>query len=395
MFVKQAAWMLAVLAATGAVAQTPPGPPAHNAAAPQAAPQGVPQAELAQGAPDRYTVQRGDTLWAIAGMYLQRPWRWPELWGMNKETIRNPNRIYPGQTLYLQRQNGLARLSTQPVGSSEPPVVRLSPRVRSDSLADLALPTLPPSVVEPFLVEPIVTDADTLSSAPRIIATTEERVIMASGDRAYVRGDPAQPLLREPGDPRRFQIYRGVTPLKDPLSGAVLGYEAQYLGKAELLHGERMEESKNAKGETVAEYVPATVMLSGVKEEIRAGDRLLPAPERVFNSYTPHAPPPGVEARVVSIYGSNTTAMSAAVQKQVISINLGSRDGMEPGQVLQLVTQGQRIVDSTDPHRPTVKLPSEPNGLAMVFRTFDHVSYALILQMQTGVRVGDRLVSPE
>lgn len=311
---------------------------------------------------------------------------------MNLQSIANPHLIYPGQTLYLDKSNGMARLSTSRPGSSEPPVVRASPRTRAESLADLALPTLKPHLIEPFLAEPIVVDADTLQRAPRVVATTEERVLMASGDRAYVRGSESTPLLREPGDPRRFQVYRDSVALKDPITGAILGYEAQYLGSAELIRGEGLEEASDGKGGMLSEYIPATVTLSRVKEEIRAGDRLLPTPARTFSSYAPHAPQREVEARVVSIYGGSP--VSYAAQNQVVAINLGSSDGIEPGHVLQLLTKGDRIRDTTDPARATIKLPSERNGMAMVFRTFERVSYVLILEIQQGVRVGDRLVNP-
>ena len=385
--------LAAICVATPTLAQPHyPVTASQQSTAQQVAQKGIPQSELAANAPDTYVVKRGDTLWGISGMYLLRPWRWPELWGMNLQSIANPHLIYPGQTLYLDKSNGMARLSTSRPGSSEPPVVRASPRTRAESLADLALPTLKPHLIEPFLAEPIVVDADTLQRAPRVVATTEERVLMASGDRAYVRGSESTPLLREPGDPRRFQVYRDSVALKDPITGAILGYEAQYLGSAELIRGEGLEEASDGKGGMLSEYIPATVTLSRVKEEIRAGDRLLPTPARTFSSYAPHAPQREVEARVVSIYGGSP--VSYAAQNQVVAINLGSSDGIEPGHVLQLLTKGDRIRDTTDPARATIKLPSERNGMAMVFRTFERVSYVLILEIQQGVRVGDRLVNP-
>lgn len=366
----------------------------QRATAQQVSQRGVPLAELAANAPDVYTVKRGDTLWGISGMYLKRPWRWPELWGMNLDTIKNPHLIFPGQTLYLDKVGGYARLRTTPPGfSGDTQTVRVSPRTRSESLSETALPTVKLHLIEPFFVEPLVVDADSLLRAPRIVATTEERVLMASGDRAYVRADPASPLLARPGDPRSFRVFRDAVALKDPVTGEILGYEAQYLGKAELVRGEFFEEVPDAKGGRTAEYVPATVDLSGTKEEIRAGDRLLPAPPRVFTSFTPHAPALPVEARVVSIYGSFTAAYAA--QNQVVAINKGAQDGIAPGQVLSLRTKGERIKDKTDEAKDMIKLPSESNGTAMVFRTFDRVSYALLLEIQTGVRVGDRLVNPE
>lgn len=384
-----------VLLGSSAQAQNYPVSSDQRATAQQVSERGIPLSELTPNAPDTYTVKRGDTLWGISGLYLKRPWRWPELWGMNLKAIPNPHLIYPGQTLYLDKDGNYARLRTTPPGTSEsePQTVRVSPRTRSDSLASSALPTLKPHLIEPFLVEPLVVDADVLLRAPRIVATTEDRVLMASGDRAYVRGDAAAPVRAEPGEPRFFRVFRDAVAMKDPVTGEILGYEAQYLGKAELVRGETFEDLPNGKGGRVAEYVPATVDLSGTKEEIRAGDRLLPAPERVFTSYTPRAPQIEVDARVVSIYGSFSAAYAA--QNQVVAINMGSQDGIEPGHVLSLLTKGDRIKDATDAAKTTIKLPSENNGTAMVFRTFDRVSYALLLEIRSGVRVGDRLVNPQ
>ncbi len=363
----------------------------QRSTAQQVANQGIPLTELSPHAPDTYVVKRGDTLWDISGLYLLRPWRWPELWGMNLQTIANPHLIYPGQTLYLDKQNGFARLRTSASGAPE--TVRISPRTRSDSLAGTALPTLKPHLIEPFLIEPLVVDADTLTQAPRIVATVDQRVLMSTGDRAYARGDAAHPLTTSPGQPRFYRVFRNATALKDPVSGEILGYEAQYVGKAELIRGESMEETASRKGDSISEPVPATLDITAAKEEIRAGDRLMPAPARAFMSYTPRAPQGDVDARVVSLYGS--IAVANAAQNQVITINRGEQDGIAPGHVLNLLTKGDRIKDTTDDAKTVIKLPSERNGVAMVFRTFDRVSYALILDVRTTVHVGDRLVNPQ
>ena len=362
----------------------------QRATAQQVAARGVPVSELAPNAPDTYVVQRGDTLWGISGMYLQRPWRWPELWGMNLQSIANPHLIYPGQTLYLEKVDGRARLRTSAPGAQDGGTVRVSPRTRTDSLADTALPTLKPHLIEPFLVQPLVVDELALQQAPRLIAMRDERIIMANGDRAYARGPQGNPLLMAPGTPRQYRVFRNATPLKDPVSGEVLGYEAQYVGRAELVRGEAVTLTPEGKP---ADIIPATVDLHGAKEEMRAGDRLLPAPARSFNNYVPHASQGAVDARVVSLYGSG--AVAYAGNNQVIAINRGAQDGMQPGVVLQLLTRGERIKDKTDERRDMVSLPSESNGVAMVFLTFQRVSYALILQSQQAVRVGDRLVNPE
>ena len=391
---KTALGALAVIAAftcTPTFAQKYPITDAQRSTAQQVAEKGIPVSELAPNAPDTYVVKRGDTLWDISRMYLKSPWRWPELWGMNLKALPNPHLIFPGQTLYLDKSDGYARLRTQPTGGSD--TVRLSPRTRTDSLASLALPTLKTHLIAPFLVEPLVADAATIEQAPRLVATTDQRVLMAAGDRVYARGNPDAPLSTKPGQPRSFRVFRESIPLKDPVTGEVLGYEARYLGNAELARSETTEEISDGKGNLKQEPVPATVDITSTKEEIRAGDRMLPEPPRTFKNYIPHEPQTSVNARVVSIYGS--TPVAVAGQNQVVAINMGTAQGMEPGHVLTLLTQGDRVRDTTAEGKPTIKLPSEHNGLAMVFLTFERVSYALLLDVRTGVRVGDRLVNPQ
>ena len=378
-------------------AQNYPISGAQRAVAQAAAQTGVPESELAPNAPDIYTVKPGDTLWAISGLYLMRPWRWPELWGMNLEQVRNPHLIFPGQQLYLERSGGMARLragNPVPTGSDSGAgdLVRVQPRTRYDQLGRNPLPALRPSAIEPFLAEPLVIDGPTLTNSARFVATQEDRVMLAKGDRAYVRGAVEQPVAVVPGANRSWRVFRDAVPLRDPSSGEVLGYEAQYLGRADLVRGESLENSVRG-GKPLQEVVPATFDITVTKEEIRIGDRLLPEPPTVTNLYVPRAPDqPVAGARVMSIYGS---AVFDAAQNQVVSINKGSRDGMMPGYVMALLSEGDRVVDRTDGEKVRIKLPDERNGLLMVFRTFDRVSYGLILQIRTGVRVGDRLVSPE
>lgn len=384
------ALIAAALGTAPAWAQNYPITQTQRSTAQQVARQGVPVADLAPNAPDVYVVKRGDTLWAISGMYLRKPWRWPELWGMNLQAIANPHLIFPGQTLYLDKTGGYARLRSGIPG--QPEDVRISPRTRTESLSDTALPALQLNLIEPFLVEPQVVEANTLEQAPRIVATLDDRVLMAAGDRAYARGDLVKPLAVAPGEPRYFGIYRNAVALKDPTSGEILGYEAQFVGRAELVRGESVEDTPNGKGGVTSDYVPATVEILSTREEVRAGDRLLPAPVRGFLSYVPRAPQQPVDARVVSIYGSS--AIANAAQNQVVAINMGREDGIESGHVLQLLTAGKRMKDGTDEAKTTIKLPSEVNGMAMVFRTFDRVSYALILDVRTPVHTGDHLVNP-
>ena len=385
------------LLATGAVAQSGasnlPITPAQKATANQVAQSGVALSELNPSAPNDYTVKRGDTLWGISGLFLKSPWRWPELWGMNLNEIKNPHLIYPGQRLFLDKSNGRARLrmgaATQ--GDGGIPTVRVSPRTRIQGLADEVISTLRSQDIEAFLAEPLVVDEGGLTLAPRIVGTKEERVLLSKGDRAYARGPADKKIVDDPAKQTDYRIFRNATPLKDPLSGEILGYEAQYLGKATLIRGESLVETPGKDGKAVTEIVPATIDIVGIKEEIRVGDRLLPEPDRVLTSYAPRAPATAVDARVVSIYGSS---VRTAAQNQVVAINRGSKDGMESGHVLAIQKAGARIIDKTVATRDPLRLPDERNGLLMVFRTFDRVSYGLILEITEGVRVGDRLVNP-
>jgi nucleoid-associated protein YgaU len=386
---------LAVWLAQPAWAQNYPVTQDQRATANQVAQAGVPLSEIAIDAPDSYLIKSGDTLWAISGLFLKSPWRWPELWGMNMSDIRNPHLIYPGQRLVLERKDGRAMLrmagGADGVDAIPTETIRVSPRTRYEALDSGPLPALKSSMIEPFLAEPIIVDADGLSKAPRIVAAQEGRVLLTRGDRAYARGQNGSPLLDAPGKQQEFRVFRNATALKDPASGEVLGYEAQYVGKALLARSETSTEVTQANGDTSTEITPATIDIVSAKEEMRVGDRLLPEPPRELLSYTPHAPAADVLGRIVSVYGS---AVVNAAQNQVVAINLGRRDGIETGHVMAILKDGERLVDKTDPTRPMLKLPDERNGLLMVFRTFDRVSYALVLDITAAVNVGDRLVSP-
>jgi LysM domain len=374
--------------------------PAQKATAQQVAQAGVALSELSPNAPDSYTVKPRDTLWAISGMFLKSPWRWPALWGMNLQEIRNPHLIYPGQQLFLDKSSGRAVLRTQAGTGAPTDTVRVSPRTRTSTLADASIPTLPAHLIEPFLAEPLIIDEATLLRAPRIVATQELRILLSRGDRAYARsqsvgdteGDLEGNLSTAKGVSDQYRVFRNATPLKDPNTGLVIAYEAQYVGNAELVRGESLRDSKDKAGKDFKEIVPATIDITNSKEEMRVGDRLLPEPKREFATYTPRAPEKRIEgARIVSIYGS---AVVNAAQNQVVSINRGKADGLETGHVLAIQKDGESIQDRTDPAKPQIKLPEERNGLLMVFKTFDKLSYGLVLQITDNVRVGDHLINP-
>ncbi|MDT7837434.1 LysM peptidoglycan-binding domain-containing protein [Aquabacterium sp. OR-4] len=371
------AWGLLPLlwAAAAGVQALEPVTPAWRATAQQVAEAGVPLSELAANAPDSHTVQRGDTLWGVSSLFLKGPWRWPELWGMNLDQIRNPHLIYPGQVLVLDKSNGRARLRlARGAADGQMPsnTVKLSPTVRSQLLDNGAIASIPLHLIGPFLNEAVVLSDDALATAPRIVATQEGRVMVSRGETAYVRGDLA--------GARSFAVYRQTKPLSDPETRELLGFEAGYVGTADLL--------RTAVEQGVP--VPATFTMTSVRQEAGVGDRLAPVPPHDLQAYVPHAPGQPVAGRVVSIYGE---ALSAG-QNQIVAINRGTRDGIERGHVLALWRAGTTAVDRTQDKPLLMQLPDERSGLLFVFRVFDRVSYALIVSALDPVKPGDRFTQP-
>ena len=375
------AWLGALLLAAGTTAGWAqpnfPISPTQRATAQQVAQAGVALSDLAPNAPDSHTVQRGDTLWAISAMFLKEPWRWPELWGMNLDQIRNPHLIFPGQVLVLDKSDGRARLRVARPGDGEAGgTVRLSPRVRSELLNNGAIAAIPLNLIGPFLTEAAVFNSDELAAAPRIVATQEGRVMLSRGETAYVRGDL--------GGARDFRLFRELKPLLDPMSKEVLGYEGRFVGTAEYMR---------AGVETGAEktaVVPATFNITSTRLEAVVGDRLSPVPQQELAAYVPRPPSSPVDGSIISIYGDGLRAG----QNQVVSINRGQRDGIERGHVLALWRAGKLTADTTTTPRTVLRLPDERHGLLFVFRVFDRVSYALILNVADPVVPGDRFTQP-
>jgi hypothetical protein len=356
--------------------------------------------DLRANAPDSYTVQRGDTLWGISGRFLKEPWRWPEIWKMNQDQIRNPHLIYPGDVIVLDRsgRDVQLRLSRN--------TVRLSPKVRVEPLADKAVPTISPADIEPFLSKPLVVGANELDSAARIIATDEDRVALGAGDVAYVEG-----ITKEQGG--AWSIYRRGDPLIDPDTDETLGYIGIYVGEAQVRHF----------GEV------SKIEITRSNQEVYTGDRLLPASKEtpVF-AYVPRAPQKPVKGRIVSTYGN----LVETGPRSIVALSKGSADGLEVGHVLAIYrTQpGARYALRTSPlwgrSGPTgsdaprtyyseqltprdaslyperqkiteldlAKFPSERYGLLMVFRTFDHASFALVMEASRQVSLNDIVANP-
>ena len=353
---------------------------AQRSKASEVAQAGVPLSDLAPNAPESHTVQRGDTLWDISKLFLKSPWRWPQLWGMNMDQIRNPHLIYPGQVLVLVRADGRAMLKVAQDTTSTPGnTVKLSPRVRSELLANGAIASLPLHLIGPFLNEAVVFDTDELARAPRIVATQEGRVIVSRGETAYVRGDL--------GGARDFRLFREPKPMIDPETRLVLGYEATYVGTAEFVREGGLMPATDGKSSVV---VPATFVVNNTRLEAGVGDRLSPVPPSDLTAYAPHAPNAPITGRILSVYGEAVLAG----QNQIVALNRGVKDGLERGHVLALWRAGRPAMDRTDGQRTELRLPDERHGLLFVFRVFDRVSYALILSVQDPVGVGDRFTQP-
>ncbi|MDC8784586.1 LysM peptidoglycan-binding domain-containing protein [Roseateles koreensis] len=372
--------MLMLGLAHTAAANTYPVSPAQRATADQVAQRGVPLSELAPNAPDTYTVKTGDTLWAISQIFLKSPWRWPELWGMNHEQINNPHLIYPGQVLMLVKQDGMARLQLGQERSAgdTSDTVKLSPRIRSSDSDVAAIAAIPLNLIEPFLNDAVVFDADALATAPRVVASPEGRVLVTKGDLAYARGDFSAA--------NEYRVFRNTVPLRDPGTQEILGYEARYLGTADLIRpGEERSD-----GDGHSEIVPATLRVKTVRQEIGVGDRLAPVLQRNFLRYVPHAPSQAVEGRIVSIYGDSLNAG----QNQIVALNRGAQDGLERGHVLALWQKGRNAVDTTYERKQDIVLPDERHGVLFVFQVYSRVSYALIISVKEPVRAGDRFSRP-
>jgi hypothetical protein len=383
------AWIVLTVplaAAAQAVGSSPTAPLQAQALQTATTPVGVPLSELAPDSPERYQVKPGDTLSGLARLFLRSPWRWPQLWA-REDTSAGAPLLYPGQLLVLERRSERATLRVEPATANEPPTgLRLSPRLRVQLLPEPALPALASHLIEPFLAEPLIVDEPTFSQSPRIVAAPEGRVLITRGDHAYARGPAGSALGGETGTVLR--IFREARPLRDPVTQTVLGHEAHYVGRARL----RQPQSERPTAAAAAALpVPAVLEIISAREEIRTGDRLLPEPPRPLMNYLPRAPQAALEgARVAAMHGD---AVGLAGQNQVVVINKGVADGLASGHVLLIVKSGAQVSDRTVAGLPEpVQLPDEHNGLLMVFRPFDRLSYALILETLEGVKVGDRVV---
>jgi hypothetical protein len=322
---------------------------------------------LKENAPERYVVVKGDTLWDIAGKFLNSPWKWPEIWQLNREQIKDPHWIYPGDTVVLDRSGATPRLMLERAGRMiGANSLKLGPQVRIGEIESGAIPSIPASAINPFLSRPLVIDENGLEKSPHIVATEDSRVVIGAGDKAYAEGIPSD----ETGP---WQVYRPSKALRDPDTDRIIAHEALYLGEALV---RRFGD-------------PSTIEILRSRYEINRGDHLLRSDEEIIINYAPHSPEKRISGRIISAYeGVNEVARNA-----IIAINLGKKNGMEIGHVLTAYRNGA-WVDSKLEGRRQVKLPEERVGLIFVFRVYDNISYALVMQSSRQLQTGDVVRTP-
>ena len=327
--------------------------------------------------PETYIVQEGDTLWDISTVFLRDPWYWPEIWFKNPQ-VENPHLIYPGDTLaivYIGGERKVQVLSRGTEGSvlsqteDGLKVVKINPRVRANSI-DATIPSIPIDSIRHLLERPLVMDEDTYNNSAYIISSLDNHLINSLNDKLYVR------KLDTTKGGGRYQIYRPSRPIFDPLTNELLGYHALYVGESKLL----------LRGD------PASVRVTNSDREILRDDRVLPMDNTNFErDFIPRPPNAKVHGQIVALLD----AISQTGRYQTIAINLGNRDGLESGNILRIRRTGEAIRDikEKDP-KFRIKLPDEQVGMVMIIRSFEKMSYALIMEADFPISMRDYVESP-
>jgi hypothetical protein len=325
---------------------------------------------LADNVPDSYVVKRGDTLWGIAKVFLRDPWYWPEIWQVNPK-IQNPHRIYPGDTLRLVFIDGQPQILLQ-----RGDAVRVEPRVRSEPL-EAAITSIPYATVAAFMSRPTVLDREQIKHAPYLLATRDLHVVMSEGDTLYARGfsNPA-----ELGS--HYNVVRVGDPLIDPDDNRILGYDGIFTGS----------------GHVTRQGDPTTLIMTESSRESRAGDKLIAGGVDVPLDFVPSAPRMKTNGRIIAV----ADGVSIIGQYEVVVVNRGARDGLAPGNVLGVFDTGPIVADTDKKGffnldtlgAKKVALPSERTGTFMVFKTFDNISYGLVMEATNLIRVGDKIQNP-
>ena len=348
-------------------------------------------ADVRENAPDRHIVVKGDTLWDISATFFKDPWKWQQIWGLNKDTIKDPHWIYPGDVVLLDRSTGTLHIGDVPqqtasldttsanssgvlssnntsiATSNGNNTVKLSPHVRELPSAHDAIPAIPLSVIAPFLTKPLVVEETNIESAPVLIGAYEHRTLLGTHDLAYVTNMPTDKGTQ-------WQVYRLGKTFIDPVSDEVLGREVVYLGDA-----------------AVEKFAPVSELrITKVVSEISKGDYFTQSTQEFTSNFEPHAPSTNIVAKIISIYGG----VDQAGQNAIITLNKGKRDGVENGHVLALYQKGELLKGGSLFKSNDINLPNVRYGLIFVFRSFQKVSYALVLQTRLPVQLLDTAQTP-
>jgi hypothetical protein len=331
---------------------------------------------LASNAPDSYVVKRGDTLWGIAKVFLRDPWFWPEIWQVNKQ-IQNPHLIYPGDTLRLVYIDGHPRVTLQRGTMERGDSARVLPRVRSEPL-ESAVTTIPYATVAAFMSKPSVLSNEQIKGAPYVFSTRDSHVVISSGDTLYARGFQS-PV--ETGT--HYNVVRVGDPLRDPDDNRIVGYDGIFTGSGHITRG----------GD------PATLIMTESSRETEPGDKLFAGGVDVPLDFIPSSPKVKINGRIMAV----SDGVTVIGQYQVVVINRGARDGLAPGNVLGVFGLGGYVRDTVDKGylggmsrlgAKNVRLPDERTGTFMVFKTFDQISYGLIMEAKDIIRVEDLVQNP-
>ena len=309
--------------------------------------------KVKKDAPSEYTVVKGDTLWAISGRFLHNPWRWPQIWNMNRQQIKDPHWIYPGDVIVLDYSGGKPRLSLKGSKAAQH-VAKLSkesPKIRISQLSVQAIPSIPAEVIEPFLSKPTIIDVDAFQEAPRIALGPDDRVLMAAGDVAY-----AVNLRGEEGS--EWNIFSAGRELVDPESGDLLGYEVSYVGQAAAQDVDEV----------------STIKITSSKQEVTIGDRLILPMSHTLINYVPRLLEKRLQATVLAAYDT----LEEAGSLNTVVINKGKDDGVDVGHVM-FVYKAPRRVKKESFTDPDLYAPSVKAGNLFIYRVFSRVAYGLVL----------------
>jgi len=340
--------------------------------------------------PQTYIVQNGDTLWDISSVFLRDPWNWPEIWFKNPQ-VENPHLIYPGDELAIIYVGGAKMIQLvrrgedgqqQTTGSTSTTrsssvaqdttsikIVKLSPRVRSVPI-DATLPSIPTEDLRHLLAKPILISKEELDKAAYIVSSVDDHLVNSTDDKIYVR------KLNTSIGNGRYQIFKPDKPLYDPDTGELLGYQSLHAGEAKLLVG----------GD------PATLLITNSVREILRNDKVIPIDNTNFErDYFPQPPYAYMKGKVIALLD----AVSQLGRYQTIAINLGQRDGLQTGNLLRIKRIGSEIPDYAEPDPNfTIKLPDERIGMALVVRSFEKMSYALVMEAEQPISLRDYVESP-